>query len=45
MKKILISLIVLMSVLGAQAQQVTPFKVGDRAVFLGNSITDGGHYH
>lgn len=24
---------------------VEPFKNGDRAVFLGNSITDGGHYH
>ncbi|MDR2953901.1 MAG: SGNH/GDSL hydrolase family protein [Prevotella sp.] len=28
-----------------QAQQITPFKYGDRVVFLGNSITDGGHYH
>lgn len=28
-----------------QAQEVKPFKEGDRAVFLGNSITDGGHYH
>lgn len=27
------------------SQAVTPFKEGDRAVFLGNSITDGGHYH
>lgn len=27
------------------AQTVTPFKEGERAVFLGNSITDGGHYH
>ena len=27
------------------AQQIKPFKEGDRAVFLGNSITDGGHYH
>lgn len=27
------------------AQTVTPFKEGDRVVFLGNSITDGGHYH
>ncbi len=27
------------------AQSVSPFKDGDRAVFLGNSITDGGHYH
>lgn len=29
----------------AFAQVVTPFKEGERAVFLGNSITDGGHYH
>ena len=28
-----------------QAQQITPFKESDRVVFLGNSITDGGHYH
>ena len=27
------------------AQQVSPFKENDRVVFLGNSITDGGHYH
>ena len=27
------------------AQSVSPFKDGARAVFLGNSITDGGHYH
>ena len=27
------------------AQQVAPFKDGERAVFLGNSITDGGYYH
>lgn len=25
--------------------QVAPFKNGERAVFAGNSITDGGHYH
>jgi len=46
MKKIILSVIVLL--LGLQvssAQQVTPFKEGDRVVFLGNSITDGGHYH
>jgi lysophospholipase L1-like esterase len=30
---------------GAFAQTITPFKAGDRVVFLGNSITDGGHYH
>jgi len=27
------------------AQQVLPFKNGDKIVFMGNSITDGGHYH
>lgn len=45
MKKLIVCLAVLAGVLGAQAQQVAPFKDGDRAVFLGNSITDGGHYH
>lgn len=28
-----------------KAQTIQPFKAGDRAVFMGNSITDGGHYH
>jgi lysophospholipase L1-like esterase len=28
-----------------KAQQVQPFQQGDRVVFTGNSITDGGHYH
>ncbi|MBB5394088.1 SGNH/GDSL hydrolase family protein [Mucilaginibacter sp. AK015] len=27
------------------AQNIRPFKPGDRVVFTGNSITDGGHYH
>lgn len=27
------------------AQEVAPFKKGDRVAFVGNSITDGGHYH
>jgi len=27
------------------AQQVLPFKNGDKVVFMGNSITDGGRYH
>jgi lysophospholipase L1-like esterase len=34
-----------MAVAPVSAQSVAPFKDGDRAVFLGNSITDGGHYH
>ncbi len=29
----------------ASAQGVKPFQKGDRVVFTGNSITDGGHYH
>ena len=29
----------------ALAQTVVPFAGGDRAVYLGDSITDGGHYH
>lgn len=29
----------------AIGQQLTAFKEDDRVVFLGNSITDGGHYH
>jgi lysophospholipase L1-like esterase len=30
---------------GVSAQKVAPFKTGDRVAFVGNSITDGGHYH
>ncbi|MDU1890379.1 MAG: SGNH/GDSL hydrolase family protein [Dysgonomonas sp.] len=46
MKNIFLSFILLFS-LGStlSAQKITPFKDGERAVFLGNSITDGGHYH
>jgi lysophospholipase L1-like esterase len=29
----------------AYAQFIKPFHAGDRVVFVGNSITDGGHYH
>lgn len=46
MKKFLLLAVAAISLAwSAQAQTVTPFKEGDRAVFLGNSITDGGHYH
>ena len=47
MKKLhLISLIIVCAfTFTATAQQVTPFKAGDRVIFVGNSITDGGHYH
>jgi hypothetical protein len=27
------------------AQKIAPFHAGDRVAFVGNSITDGGHYH
>lgn len=37
-------LLVITGSLAAQAQ-IAPFKKGDRVVFVGNSITDGGHYH
>lgn len=46
MKKICI---ILFGILGffkiGIAQQIKPFHQGDRIAFLGNSITDGGHYH
>jgi lysophospholipase L1-like esterase len=42
MKKLLF-LFIVAGALQAQAQQ--PFQKGDRVVFVGNSITDGGHYH
>lgn len=45
MKKYLLTLAWGLAALGASAQQVTPFKAGDRVAFVGNSITDGGHYH
>jgi len=45
-KNLILSLILLLSVSNfSTAQQITPFKENDRVVFLGNSITDGGHYH
>lgn len=43
MKKFLVLVAaVCMAYTTAFAQTVKPFKEGDRAVFLGNSITDGG---
>lgn len=46
MKKI-IALFGMIAVFGlmAQAQNIEPFKKGDRITFVGNSITHGGHYH
>ena len=34
-----------LGLVSAMSQTVAPFEDDDRAVFLGNSITDGGHYH
>ena len=46
MKKILLMAVASVCLTwSVQAQTVKPFKEGERAVFLGNSITDGGHYH
>src|SRR4051812_19834446 len=46
MRKIYYSFLLLCAfVLPCSAQTVQPFKQGDRVVFTGNSITDGGHYH
>lgn len=41
--KIVLSLFLLTSSLSSQT--LSPFSDGDRIVFLGNSITDGGRYH
>ncbi|MDR0792291.1 MAG: SGNH/GDSL hydrolase family protein [Chitinophagaceae bacterium] len=40
-----INVALLLFYLSAGAQNVQPFKAGDRVVFEGNSITHGGHYH
>ena len=46
MKNIILSCILLISLSPIlKSQEIIPFKEGERAVFLGNSITDGGHYH
>lgn len=37
--------VLLLSFACGRAQQIKPFKKGDRVAFVGNSITDGGHYH
>lgn len=45
MKKLIIPLLLLAACSQGQAQTVAPFQKGDRVTFVGNSITDGGHYH
>jgi lysophospholipase L1-like esterase len=45
-RKISILCIFLLPVIVTKAQtNIKPFVNGDRVVFVGNSITDGGHYH
>lgn len=44
-KTIAVLLVALFVCATVSAQQVAPFKKGDRVCFVGNSITDGGHYH
>lgn len=47
MKRIFLSAL-MVSIIGfatAAAQTITPFQKGDRVAIVGNSITDGGHYH
>jgi lysophospholipase L1-like esterase len=46
MKKFFLTLITGLCIFSTvNAQKVAPFKTGDRVVFVGNSITDAGHYH
>jgi hypothetical protein len=46
MKKFLIVIFcVFIDVFGISAQNIPAFSKGDRVVFVGNSITCGGHYH
>lgn len=42
---LLLVIIAMMTSTNVLAQQIKPFKSGDRVAFVGNSITDGGHYH
>ena len=43
MKKLLLLAVLCLGV--RVCAQVSPFQKGDRVAFVGNSITDGGHYH
>ena len=44
-KTALLFIVLLFLIRSGSAQSVAPFQKGDRVVFVGNSITDGGHYH
>ena len=45
MKKFILLLALVAGYQLSNAQTEAPFKAGDRVAFVGNSITDGGHYH
>ena len=46
MKKFVLTIAVFIGIsIFSFSQNVKPFEEGDRVVFLGNSITHGGHYH
>ncbi len=45
MKKLILIAAALLAGSALRAQTIAPFEAGDRVAFLGNSITDGGHYH
>lgn len=45
MKKCFCSIAVMLLCAASFAQTVPAFKDGDRVVYIGDSITDGGHYH
>ena len=41
----MLALLSLVAASSLHGQELKPFKAGDRVAFVGNSITDGGHYH
>lgn len=45
MKKIFFFFFITLGGIVSNAQSVKPFTNGDNVAFVGNSITDGGHYH
>lgn len=42
---VLVTALTISASIELKAQSVSPFEKGDRVTFVGNSITDGGHYH
>src|ERR1700761_3344597 len=46
LKKLFICSVAILEIaVKVNAQSIPAFKAGDRVAFVGNSITDGGHYH